>query len=79
MKVTVTVTVMDEPQFSTRVGKRLTAARIKSDHSMRQAAEHSGVSRPTIANIEGGVFSPSAYNVLRLCRLYGCKIEDILK
>lgn len=45
--------------------------------SQTELAEHTGVSRQTIANIEKGNYSPSVYLALAICKVLNKTVEEV--
>ena len=54
------------------------AARVNADLRQADVANTMGVSRATIANWERGLTSPSAPQLIQLCKLYSCGLNDII-
>lgn len=46
--------------------------------NQQEAADALGVSRVIVARWEAGKSKPSADNLVKLSKLYGCTIEDLL-
>ena len=53
------------------------AARVNADLRQADVANTMGVSRATIANWERGLTAPSAPQLMQLCKLYCCGLNDI--
>lgn len=53
--------------------------RIKRNHTYREAARISGVSRNTILNIEKGKASPNLQTLYKLSNYYGLPIPEMIE
>lgn len=57
------------------LGDRIRAKRRSKGLSIRQAAEETGVSAPTLSRVERGTHLPERENLLRLARWAGIRID----
>lgn len=55
----------------------LAAARVNADLSRKQVCEKLDIHSNTIINYEKYKTSPDMGTAMKLCKLYGCKYEDI--
>jgi len=53
--------------------------RAKFNMNQSELANRVGVTRQTIGFIEKGTISPSITLVLKLCRVFQCKVEDLFE
>ncbi len=53
--------------------------RAKFNMNQSELAKRVGVTRQTIGFIEKGTISPSITLVLKLCRVFQCKVEDLFE
>ncbi len=49
---------------------------VKKDMSYTDISERAGIPRQTIHNWKNGIYQPEIKNVLKLCDLFGMKIDD---
>lgn len=56
----------------------LKAARVNAGYTQKRAADLLGVSNGTLLSWETGKTCPTINRVDALCKLYGCKREEIL-
>ena len=61
------------------MGERLREARRARGLSQEDVAEHLGVSRPTLVNIEQGRRAPRPEEVVRLAQLYGRRVQELTR
>jgi len=57
------------------LGDRIRAKRLSKGLSIRQAAEETGVSAPTLSRVERGAHLPERENLLKLARWAGIRID----
>ena len=55
------------------------SARLKTGKSVGTAARQIGVSRAAIYYWENGAFAPTAKNLQRLAKCYGCSYDELLE
>ena len=55
----------------------LKALRVNANLSQEDAARQLGVTKRTIQNWEGNITSPSANQLLQICNVYKCSLNDI--
>jgi transcriptional regulator with XRE-family HTH domain len=65
-------------QVPEALGRRVRAARSARGWTLDQLAEHSGVSRRMIVNVESGSSSPSITTLLRLANGLGLTLADLV-
>jgi len=53
--------------------------RAKFNMNQSELAKRVGVTRQTIGFIEKGTISPSITLVLKICRVFQCKVEDLFE
>jgi transcriptional regulator with XRE-family HTH domain len=53
--------------------------RARGKRSPAEVAQHAGITRQTLWNIESGRYMPSANVLARLCILYGVGLTDLLR
>jgi putative transcriptional regulator len=76
--MTGTIAVMRRvPRQDSESGERVKAARNRANLTQPQLAEKVGVSRPTIARIEAGGYSPSVGLALAIARELGEPVEAL--
>lgn len=68
-----------DPEVITAFARNVKAARIAAGLSQRQAAKVINYSRVAIVNMEGGKNGCTLPTMLRLCTVYGCTPNDLLK
>ncbi len=56
---------------------KLKALRINAEMSQQEAAEKLGVTEKTLQNWENYVTYPNAVQLVSICNLYGCELDDI--
>src|SRR5262245_18549944 len=56
----------------------LKALRLRLGLNQQELAKRAGVTRQTISAVESGTYSPSTLVALRLARVLGCRVEDML-
>lgn len=70
------------PKFSDRqreiIGQNIQSARIKTRYSQADIAEVFGISKRQISRYETGESPCSIEMMLSFCKLYGCRLNDIL-
>ena len=61
-----------------QLAKRLKTERSRAGYSLRDVAEHTGVSFATLSRLETALIAqPRAEHLQRLARLYGMDVEDL--
>lgn len=68
-----------EKAFLDKVAKRLAQLRRDKGLTQEQLAEHSGLDRVAIANIETGIRRPTVTTIYRLAKGMGVQVEDFFK
>ena len=53
------------------------ALRVNSKMSQEEAAKQIGVTTRTLQNWENEVTFPTAPQLIKICSVYGCKLDDI--
>lgn len=65
---------MTDPE---KLGQRLAVARCERGLTQAAVADVAGISRPQLANIEGGRSYPSIETFAYICRAIGVKMDDM--
>ena len=68
-----------EPEVIDAFARNVRAARERSGLSQRQVADIINYSRVSLVNMEGGKNGCTLPTMLRLCTVYGCTPNDLLK
>ena len=69
--------MMDEQPLEP-IGKiNLAAARANVGMTQKEVTKAIGVQNTTYNRWEKGAYAPDIYNALKLCRVFGCKLNDI--
>ena len=61
-----------------KFGDNLKAIRKHNKMSQEQLAEKVGVSRQSVSKWENGEAYPEMHNILQLCKIFNCKINDLV-
>ena len=61
-----------------KFGDNLKAIRKQNKMSQEQLAEKVNVSRQSVSKWENGEAYPEMYNILQLCKIFNCKINDLV-
>lgn len=56
----------------------LKAMRVNAELNQKEVAKTIGISPNTLVSWENGYTLPNAMQLSKLCRLYGCKMDDVL-
>ena len=63
--------------MKTKLGQRIAIARCEQGLTQQWVADTAGITRPQLANIEGGRSRPSVDSFACICRAIGVKMDDI--
>ena len=69
---------MNEVKIREWIGRRLAEARCNTGLTILQVSQYSGLRVKDIMNWECGNSSPTIRDALRLCRLYGVKLSELM-
>ena len=58
---------------------RIKELRAREDITQEELARKVGVSRQTILYIERGEYNPSLLLALKICKVLGCKVEELFR
>lgn len=73
-----TVPLLDFSTVRRRIGERVRALRTGRGLTQLRLAERSGISRPSIANVEAGRQNVSLRQLCALAAAFGVTVEDLL-
>lgn len=59
-------------------GKKLNKLRIDNNFALEDVVINTGINASVLDNIENGISNISVLNLVKLCRLYKVKVDDVL-
>lgn len=59
-------------------GKKLNKLRINNNLTLEDVIINTGINASVLDNIENGISNISVLNLVKLCRLYKVKVDDVL-
>jgi transcriptional regulator with XRE-family HTH domain len=69
---------MNENQFYEVLGSNISSIRIKKGLKQEELANHLGLSRPSIVNIEKGNQRPTLFTVLQIARFLNVEVTHLI-
>ena len=60
------------------IGKNLNKLRIDNNFTLEDVVINTGIRTSILDNIENGISNISVLNLVKLCRLYKVKVDDVL-